>query len=105
MKKKASRRSIDVNVDELDRIIDAAMREPLSETNGRKLKTTLHALVERLAQKRNTEKTNSVLEPKNSSSAATESAEPEPAAAARPWAQRSQRLYRRGKNLRTTCAT
>lgn len=80
MKKKASRRRIDVNVDELDRIIDAAMREPLSETDGRKLKTTLHALVERLAQKRNTEKTNSVLEPKNSASAATES--PEPAAAA-----------------------
>jgi transposase len=82
MKKKASRRRIDVNVDELDRIIDAAMREPLSETDGRKLKTTLHALVERLAQKRNTEKTNSVLEPKNSSSAASESAEPEPTAAA-----------------------
>src|ERR1019366_5584428 len=43
----------------------------------------LHALVERLAQKRNTEKTNSVLEPKNASSAAAKSPEPEPPAPAR----------------------
>src|ERR1700733_5152684 len=35
MKKKTSRRGIDVNVDELDRIIDAAMREPLNENDGR----------------------------------------------------------------------
>ncbi len=48
MKKRVSRRRIDVNVDELDRIIDAAMRAPLSETDGRKLKTALHALAERL---------------------------------------------------------
>jgi transposase len=38
--------------------------------------------VERLAQKRNTEKTNSVLEPKTSSSAAVEPPEPEPPAPA-----------------------
>ena len=49
---------------------------PLSNADRQKLKTTLHALVERLAPKRNTEKTNSVLEPKTSSSAATESPEP-----------------------------
>ena len=77
---KTSRRRLDVNVEELDRVIDAAENGPLSKADCQKLKTTLHALVERLAPKRNTEKTNSVLEPKNSSSAATES--PEPAAPA-----------------------
>ena len=77
---KTSRRRLDVNVEELDRVIDAAEDGPLSKADCQKLKTTLHALVERLAQKRNTEKTNSVLEQENSSSAATES--PEPAAPA-----------------------
>ncbi len=77
---KTSRSRLDVDVEELDRVIDAAENGPLSKADRQKLKTTLHALVERLAQKRNTEKTNSVLEPKNSSSAAVES--PEPAAPA-----------------------
>lgn len=79
---KTSRRRLDVDVEELDRVIDAAENGPLSKADRQKLKTTLHALVERLAQKRNTEKTNSVLEQKESSSAATESPEPEPAAPA-----------------------
>jgi transposase len=73
---KTSRRRLDVNVEELDRVIDATENGPLSKADRQKLKTTLHALVERLAPKRNTEKTNSVLEPKTSSSAATESPEP-----------------------------
>lgn len=73
---KTDRRRLDVDVEELDRVIDAAENGPLSKADRQKLKTTLHALVERLVQKRNTEKTNSVLEPKNSSSAATESPEP-----------------------------
>ena len=38
MKKQASRRRIDVNVDELDRIIEAAMQAPLNEADGRALK-------------------------------------------------------------------
>ena len=65
---KTSRRRLDVNVEELDRIIDAAEDGPLSKADCQKLKTTLHALAERLAQKRNTEKTNAVLEPKDPSS-------------------------------------
>jgi transposase len=73
---KTSRRRLDVNVEELDRVIDAAENGPLSKADRQKLKTALHELVERLAPKRNTEKTNSVLEQKNSSSAATESPEP-----------------------------
>jgi transposase len=64
MKRNSSRRRIDVNVDELDRIIDAAMREPLSETDSRTLKTAVHAMAERLVRRRNTEKTSAVLEPK-----------------------------------------
>jgi transposase len=68
---KTSRRRLDVDVEELDRVIDAAENGPLSKADRQKLKTTLHALVERLTPKRNTEKTNSVLEPKSSSSAAT----------------------------------
>ena len=62
MKKKSSRRQIDVNVDELDRIIDDAMRAPLNETDGRTLKTAVHAMAERLVRRRNTEKTSVVLE-------------------------------------------
>jgi transposase len=73
---KTSRRRLDVDVEELDRVIDAAENGPLSKADRQKLKTTLHALLERLAQKRNTEKTNSVLEPKSTSSAAAESPEP-----------------------------
>ena len=64
MKKKSSRRRIDVNVDELDRIIEAAMRAPLNEADGRTLKTAVHAMAERLVRRRNTEKTSAVLEPK-----------------------------------------
>ena len=79
---KNTRRRLDVDVEELDRVIDAAEDGPLSKADCQKLKTTLHALVERLAQKRNTEKTNSVLEPKTSSSAAAKSLEPEPSAPA-----------------------
>lgn len=75
MKKKTSRRGIDVDVDELDRIIDAAMREPLNENDGRTLKTAVHAMAERLVRRRNTEKTSAVLEPKTASG--TETATPE----------------------------
>ena len=60
---KPSRRRLDVDVEELDRVIDASGKGPLSKADRQKLKTTLHVLAERLARKRNTEKTNSVLEP------------------------------------------
>ena len=62
MKTRTSRRGIDVDVEELDRIIDAAMREPLNENDGRTLKTAVHAMAERLVRRRNTEKTSAVLE-------------------------------------------
>ena len=76
MKKKTSRRRIDVNVDELDRIIEAAMQAPLNEADGRTLKTAVHAMAERLVRRRNTEKTAAVLEPKTPSTA-VDTPEPE----------------------------
>jgi transposase len=60
MKKKAPRRRVDVNVEELDRIIDDARSAPLSEADSQKLKTALHALAERLLPHPKTEKTNAV---------------------------------------------
>jgi transposase len=57
------RRRIDVNLDELDQIIDRSTHAPLSESEGQKLKTALHAMAERLVRKRNTEKTSVVLPP------------------------------------------
>src|SRR5579863_5236334 len=64
MKKKSSRRRIEVNVDEPDRIIDTAMRGPLNEAEGHTLRAAVHAMAERLVRRRNTEKTSAVLEPK-----------------------------------------
>jgi len=64
MKKTSSRRRIDVNVDELDRIIDTAMQGPLNEAEGHTLRAAVHAMAERLVRRRNTEKTSAVLEPK-----------------------------------------
>lgn len=55
------RRRIEVNLEELDQIIDRGTQAPLSEAEGRRLKTTIHALAERLSSKRTTEKTSSVL--------------------------------------------
>jgi len=55
------RRRIEVNLDELDQIIDRSTRAPLSESEGQKLKTALHAMAERLWSKRTTEKTSAVL--------------------------------------------
>jgi transposase len=82
MKKKTTcRRRIDVNVDELDRIIEAAMQAPLNEADGRTLKTAVHAMAERLVRRRNTEKTSAVLEPKLPP-AAVDTPEPEQQATA-----------------------
>src|SRR5580693_10479038 len=81
MKKKSSRRRIDVNVDELDRIIDTAMRGPLNEAEGHTLRAAVHAMAERLVRRRNTEKTSAVLEPK-APPATVDTPEPEKPAAA-----------------------
>ena len=59
---KSGRRRIDVNLDELDRVLDGARQAPLSEADYDKLKGALHALAAMLVRPRNTEKTNAVVE-------------------------------------------
>jgi hypothetical protein len=56
MKKTKSRRHIDVNLDELDRIIDRSTQAPLSAAESQKLRTALHAMANGLIRKRSTEK-------------------------------------------------
>ena len=58
--KKTPRRRIDVNVEELDRVIDETEKGPLNDADRQKLRTALHALVERLRPQPKTEKTSSV---------------------------------------------
>jgi transposase len=55
------RRRMEVNLDELDQIIDRSTQAPLSESEGQKLKTAIHAMAECLLSKRTTEKTSTVL--------------------------------------------
>jgi transposase len=60
---KPARRRIDVNLEELDRVLDGARQAPLSEADHDKLKDALHAMAAILARSRNTEKTSAVVEP------------------------------------------
>src|SRR5271169_1671694 len=57
---KTSRR-IDVNLEELDRVLDGARQAPLSQDDYEKLKEALHALAAMLVRPRSTEKTSAVL--------------------------------------------
>src|SRR5260370_12293451 len=58
---KTARRRVDVNLDELDRVLDGARQAPLSEEDYEKLKEALHALAAMLVRPRSTEKTKAVL--------------------------------------------
>ena len=58
---KESRRRIEVNLEELDRVLDGARRAPLSDEDHHKLREALHALAAMLARTRSTEKTSSVV--------------------------------------------
>jgi len=60
--KSAKRLRVDVNLEELDRVLDGARQAPLSEADCDKLKSALHALAAMLPPRRNTEKTGAVLE-------------------------------------------
>jgi hypothetical protein len=60
MKARTPRQRIDVNVEELDRIIDDAKSAPLSESDNEKLKAALHALADRLLPQLKTNKTSVV---------------------------------------------
>jgi transposase len=59
---KKTRRRIDVNLEELDRVLDGAREAPLSDADHDKLKDALHALAAMLVRPRNTEKTSEVVE-------------------------------------------
>ena len=52
---------LDVNLEELDRVLDQARAAPLSEADYEKLKSALHALAGMLPPPRSTEKTKVVL--------------------------------------------
>src|SRR4051812_30458095 len=58
---KLAKRRIDVNLEELDRVLDGARQAPLSEPDYDKLKDALHAMAALLSRSRNTEKTNAVV--------------------------------------------
>src|SRR3954453_22749752 len=73
------RRQVDVNLDELDQIIDRGQRTPLSESEGEKLKTVIHAMAERLLLKRSTEKTSAVLPPDTALAGTSDASESAPA--------------------------
>ncbi len=58
---KPARPRVDVNLEELDRVLDGARQAPLSEADCEKVKGALHALAAMLVHTRNTEKTSAVL--------------------------------------------
>ena len=74
-----TRRRVEVNLDELDQIIDRSTRAPLSESEGQKLKTALHAMAEKLERKRSREKTSAVLPPNAAPAGKAETGESAPA--------------------------
>lgn len=80
MKRKPSRGRIEVNLDELDRIIDHGTNAPLSKADGQKIKAALHAMAERLTGKRSTEKTAAILPKPTGPAPAKELATDEPPA-------------------------
>lgn len=59
---KPVRHRVEVNLEELDRVLDGARQAPLSESDYDKLKSALHALAAMLVRPRTTEKTGAVLE-------------------------------------------
>lgn len=54
--KNSSRQRIEINVDQLDRVLDEARQAPLSEEDYQLLKTTLHAMADRLRPAQRSEK-------------------------------------------------
>ena len=78
---KSSRRHIDVNLDELDRVLDGARQTPMSECDCDKVKNALHALAAMLPKTRSTEKSSAVL-PALESAEAVDGTDPDTHAAA-----------------------
>jgi transposase len=72
----SARRRIDVNLEELDRVLDGAREAPLSDPDYDKLKSALHALAGMLAKPRSSEKTSAVVE-QSETAAANDGPSPE----------------------------
>jgi transposase len=75
---KKARRRIDVNLEELDRVLDGAREAPLSDADHDKLKDALHALAAMLVRGRNTEKTSEVVEKPEDSETGDDNTPPPP---------------------------
>ena len=67
---------MDVNLEELDRVLDQARQAPLSEPDYDKLKSALHALAGMIPKPRTTEKTKNVLEQPDTPSPENDSESP-----------------------------
>ena len=67
---------MDVNLEELDRVLDQARQAPLSEPDYDKLKNALHALAGMVPKPRTTEKTKNVLEQPDTPSPENDSESP-----------------------------
>src|ERR1044071_6752085 len=76
---KSTRRRLDVNLEELDRVLDGAWQAPSSEADHDKLKDALHAMAAMLTRSRNTEKTSAVVEPGKADEEAAGASAPPPA--------------------------
>jgi transposase len=79
--KNSSRQRIEVNVDQLDRVLDEARQAPLSEEDYQLLKTTLHAMADRLRPGQRSEKMSELFgeqKPSPSESSEAQSAEQKP---------------------------
>jgi hypothetical protein len=58
-----SRQQLDINIEELDRLLDRTREGPLSDADREKLRTALHVLAETISGKsRTTEKTRTVVD-------------------------------------------
>jgi hypothetical protein len=86
------RKRVDVNLEELDRVLDQAREVPLSEPDHDKLKSALHALAEMLAKPRTTEKTSAVVE---QPAAPPPGGEPSSPGSRTPWRQGVHAVRRR----------
>jgi transposase len=98
--KRNPRRRVDVNVEELDRIIDGGMSAPLSEADGQKLKAALHAMIERLRPQAKTEKTSSIFGESGNAGTEEDAAQEQPAGHGRNGAD----AYRAAEKVRVAHA-
>ena len=97
---KTTRPRIDVNLDELDRVLDGARQAPLSKDDYEKLKDALHALAAMLVRPRNTEKTSAVLEKMEGAETGAET-QPESNASPSPGLSGDRRVHEKNDLLWT----